>query len=478
MNLFNDEKTSEYWVQTLDKLEDGNVDSQVLYEVLNEMCVFFDFEYSFTYHVNHDEALILDAYYKPATGSSLTPEMIDAKKELGEALFQAFKGGKLISCNTKGGRTTPLDDRLLELFHTKVLLLLPILDENSQLVGLIGMGDRREVRRTGELNKQLAFSILVLVANHVKLLINQRRMQQTEEALKTVLDNMGVDIYVNDFHTHEVLYVNKSMAAPYGGVEAMIGEKCYSSLYKGKRQQCDFCPQKQLLDEEGNPTKIYSWDYMRELDGSWFRVLSVAVNWEDGRTAHIVSSIDITEDKQVEEQIRKIAERDPLTGLANRRMFIERTRELIANQEEFHLIFFDLMKFKEINDNYGHRMGDEVLKTIGYFLQGQVSEECTCYRFGGDEFIVVVRDRSKAVAVKTAKKLDKRSRSIWSIKEQEMNLGFSIGIAKFPEDGKTSDEVLKAADEAMYESKRSGGGIYFYNEGKIASVDWITNLLT
>ncbi len=477
MKLFNDEKVSEYWTMTLNKLEDGNVDAKTLYEVLSDMCVFFDFEYSFTYHMNHDQVLFLDNYYRPPSGSSKTPETISLEAELGGSLYALFCSGKLLSCS-EATRQMPLDQKLLQLFQTNTLLLLPILDEHKQLIGLLGMGDRRRKRRCGDLNQQLVFSILVLVANHVKLQINRRRIDQTEEALSTVLDNMGVDIYVNDFETHEVLYVNEPMAAPYGGREVMVGNKCFETLYENQNQECDFCPRPHLLDEAGNSVERYSWDYNRERDGAWFRVISGVIDWSEGRKAQLVSSVDITEDKEMEEAIRRIAERDPLTGLANRRKFMEDARNLIADGDEFYLIFFDLMKFKGINDQYGHRMGDAVLKAIGDVLTQQQSPDCTCYRYGGDEFIVLLRDRSKAAAAKIGKALEKRAKQTWMVKGQPLSLGFSIGIAKYPDDGQTPEAMIKAADEAMYRSKRQQGGLYIYNGGKIASLDWLTNLLS
>ena len=162
------------------------------------------------------------------------------------------------------------------------------------------------------------YAVLASVANHVKLQLYQKRAEATDASLKTMMDHMGIDIYVNDFYTHEVLYANRSMAEPYGGVENLIGKICWKTLYTDKIEECNYCPQKNLIDEDGGPTKVYSWDYQRPFDGSWFRVLSAAFQWTDGRLAHIVSSVDISENKHNEEVIRQLAEYDSLTGLPNR----------------------------------------------------------------------------------------------------------------------------------------------------------------
>ncbi len=96
-----------------------------------------------------------------------------------------------------------------------------------------------------------------------------------------------------------------------------------------KVKPCDFCPQPKLVDQHGEPSKIYSWDYQRPFDGAWFRVLSGTFRWLDGRLAHVVSSVDITENKNNEALIARLANYDPLTNLPNRRKLMADCEHLI-----------------------------------------------------------------------------------------------------------------------------------------------------
>lgn len=118
------------------------------------------------------------------------------------------------------------------------------------------------------------------------------------------MNNMGVDIYVNSFDSHDMLYANESMAAPYGGIEHFEGKKCWQALYTDKTGECEFCPKRHLIDENGLPTKVYSWDYQRPFDKCWFRVFSAAFAWIDGQMAHVITSVDIDHQKKIEEELR------------------------------------------------------------------------------------------------------------------------------------------------------------------------------
>ena len=132
----------------------------------------------------------------------------------------------------------------------------------------------------------------------------KEREVRASKTLSSIMNNMGVDIYVNSFDSHDMLYANESMAAPYGGIEHFEGKKCWQALYKDKTGECEFCPKKHLIDENGLPTKVYSWDYQRPFDKCWFRVFSAAFAWIDGQMAHVITSVDIDHQKTIEEELR------------------------------------------------------------------------------------------------------------------------------------------------------------------------------
>ncbi len=180
----------------------------------------------------------------------------------------------------------------------------------------------------------------------------------------------------------------------------------------------------------------------------------------------VIAFRDITERKAFEDELHHHAFYDSLTGLANRRLLVERLdqalRRSALDRKTHALIFVDVDRFKSINDSLGHVTGDEFLVAIGARMKGVVRGRDLLARFGGDEFVVLLEDVAGVdVAVGAA-------RRICADVEQPMMLpggyelvaSVSVGIA-LTEPGKTADDVLRNADVAMYEAKAKGrGGIY------------------
>lgn len=308
-----------------------------------------------------------------------------------------------------------------------------------------------------------------MLGRYIGVRVYQNKISFAKNSLESILDNTGIDIYVNDFHTHKVLWVNKSMAAPYGGPSAFLGKVCWQVLFPGQDGPCEFCPQKNLLDEDGNPSKVYIWDYQRPFDGSWFRVFSAAFRWVDGRLAHVVSSADITDNKRNEELIEYLANFDSLTGLPNRRKLINDCTILIdhiQNRGNGYLLFFDLDGFKAINDNYGHDSGDEFLIQLGEFFLGIPMLKNRMYRHGGDEFVALINGSVMKDNIRSLVNfIHERFKKPWPLKKGNVFCNTSVGVACYPEDGNTSEELIRKADHAMYEIKKKGGaGICFYEE--------------
>ena len=150
------------------------------------------------------------------------------------------------------------------------------------------------------------------------------------------------------------------------------------------------------------------------------------------------------------------ARRDGLTGIWNRRFlmqYLEETVAPLANREEFcSVIMMDMWKFKEVNDSYGHAVGDEVLIKAARAMSRVLGERGVVGRYGGDEFLAVLTGRSPEEVQKIAEELEKSVEGLcFSIPSLKAHVNF--GIAFFGEDGKTSDEVLVVADRRMYENK-------------------------
>lgn len=174
---------------------------------------------------------------------------------------------------------------------------------------------------------------------------------------------------------------------------------------------------------------------------------------------------DITERKKLEDQLVQMAKYDSLTGLANRTLFKEFLTTSLARSERrgksTAVLFLDLDHFKEINDTLGHDAGDQLLSSVANRVQECVRDGDLVARLGGDEFAIVLDDvadpnDARIVAEKILADLQKPH----NLGSEERKVGTSIGIAAFPESGKAADELIKAADEAMYVAKKGGRNDY------------------
>ena len=158
--------------------------------------------------------------------------------------------------------------------------------------------------------------------------------------------------------------------------------------------------------------------------------------------------------KDLLKELERKAIYDPLTGLFNRYAlmeFLSKEVERIKREkrENLFIIFLDLDNFKQVNDLYGHKKGDEVLRQVAELLKNHFRKYDIVARFGGDEFMVIVRNSSKENVEETLKKLQKRIEEIFD----KFDISVSYGIAVAPVDGTNIDRLIAIADRRMYQMK-------------------------
>jgi diguanylate cyclase (GGDEF)-like protein/PAS domain S-box-containing protein len=204
------------------------------------------------------------------------------------------------------------------------------------------------------------------------------------------------------------------------------------------------------------------WD--RRKDGSLYpKFLSITALRDEAGQIVKYSAIfyDITERKAMEAQLESIAHFDMLTGLPNRMLLHDRLEQAIAVAERQHqhfaLLFIDLDGFKPVNDTHGHAVGDEVLKLVGQRLGMLIRGMDTVARLGGDEFVVILTDiRTKENAGRVAEKIIRELSVPYEVEGRTLSLSASIGASIYPGDETAAKDLLRTADEAMYQAKRDG----------------------
>jgi len=201
----------------------------------------------------------------------------------------------------------------------------------------------------------------------------------------------------------------------------------------------------------------------------WFSSIPLMHDGEQEPYAVLSSFEDITELRNVQNQFSALANRDALTGLPNRfKMMDLGTSAVSAAHRQgraLGLLFIDLDHFKDINDTYGHFAGDAFLRAVTQRLKGALRDSDTIARLGGDEFIVLLEAcNSRENAEDVANRLLQELHQPFVVEDTPVYAGASIGIALYPEAGNSFDELLKAADTAMYSAKSSGRMTYRFFE--------------
>ena len=297
----------------------------------------------------------------------------------------------------------------------------------------------------------------------------QKRSQKELQLSATVFDAASDGIMITD-HDMRILVVNKSL--------------CHMTGYR-QEEVLGMTPE--LLRSGLMPKEFYEdmWVKLRETDRWQGDVLDrrkdgavlpvrLSINAVRDKTkdvSHYVAIFtDIRERKAIEDQLKRMAHFDFLTGLPNRSQFGEALSLAIKRAKrhasKFSLLFIDLDGFKQINDTHGHETGDKLLQVVTRRLQDSLRESDTTARLGGDEFVVLLEDLTEPAAAKVAENLIREVNRDCLVHEHTLHVGCSIGIAVYPDDGDNGDALLNSADVAMYVAKTDGRNRYSFSAPK------------
>jgi diguanylate cyclase (GGDEF)-like protein/PAS domain S-box-containing protein len=263
-----------------------------------------------------------------------------------------------------------------------------------------------------------------------------------------------------------ILRVNQAFIDTAGyTAEEIVGKT--PRMLKSGRHNADFYRDMWKTIKRTGTWQGEIWDRRKngEIYPKWLTI--TAVKGDDGATTHYVGShIDITERKAADEKIQHLAFYDPLTGLPNRRLLIDRLGHALASSKrtgkQGALLFIDLDNFKSLNDTLGHDVGDLLLQQVAQHLNSCVRESDTVSRLGGDEFMVVLENLS-VPALEAAALTEAITEKVMAALNRTFQLGTheyrctsSIGATLFNGQQATIEELMKQADIAMYKAKQAG----------------------
>ncbi|WP_370051830.1 EAL domain-containing protein [Neptunomonas sp.] len=301
---------------------------------------------------------------------------------------------------------------------------------------------------------------------------SKRYISELEQA-KVVLDSTQEAILITDLDLN-IIKLNSAF-------EIMTGYKKDDVIGKGISLLFSKDINERLLEEISNklPSRgqwsgeVVSKHQCDELFPVYMNINAVK-NSRDEVMRYVVTMTDISALKNSQEEITYLANHDVLTSLPNRSLLTDRLNHAIANSKRngqiLAILFIDLDRFKIINDSSGHQIGDNVLKVIAKRLTNALRKQDTIARIGGDEFVALLEGiDSPLSAGKIAQGLIQQLSQPVEVGSQSFKLGGSVGISIYPNDGMTSDDLLRQADIAMYDAKEKGGSRFCFSSQDISS---------
>lgn len=341
--------------------------------------------------------------------------------------------------------------------------------ENRQVrivlrTGQPGKAPEKDVILNYDINNYLAKSEITAQKLFTTVIASLRAYSNLEEVSRevyhTIVDSAKVGIMIIDAKSKNIVDVNPAGKAVMGlPKEQIVYHSCRDFFFCDiNGGQCLCHPSDEVLDhreqillgKSGQKIPIF--------------LSSVPITLH-GQQYFVDTFLNITELKKLQEQLRILAYYDPMTKLANRALFMETLQQKLKNaaryEEKVGLLFIDLNKFKQVNDQHGHHIGDMLLTEVGKRLLSCLRESDLAARLGGDEFAVILgrttgRDEAALVAQRIINDLEQPIK----IECVTCEIGASIGISIFPVDASELETLLMKADSAMYQAKSTGESCY------------------
>lgn len=289
----------------------------------------------------------------------------------------------------------------------------------------------------------------------------EAQLQESERTYRLIAENMK-DIIITVNEEGNVLYLSPSFEHILGfTADEFIGKPFLPIMHPDDARRINQMIE-DMLDNSILKNKIESRLQRADGDYIWYESICSCVFKENGEFDHvIIAARDITDRKNNESYLEKLAYQDALTGVYNRRFLMEKLPNILVDSEisgtKVGLIYFDIDSFKHVNDSMGHEIGDQLLVQFVKRLQSNLRITDPIIRNGGDEFIAIVPNLpSDHYIVPIAYMLCDSLREPWMLNGRVVEVTSSLGVAVFPKDGNTVQNILSNADKALYKAKLKG----------------------
>lgn len=435
-------RRSESMTEIVRQLESDHEFQQIAEEVIRVACQCLHIEAGALLRENQDHTVEELCGYSGKQG-----RMNDTAVQKIDKKLLPFFDGKSYTVSSDTSRTEEFEN-FFRKYGLTAGIFLPIPSEEKAVLYLC-FCDREPSRNWDVMEIKFLNDVKHIVQEVLSKGETKNSLASSHAALEAILENAGCGIYVMDPADGSLLYRNQKFGE--------IFQKTAEMKKNG-----------QMAAVQKNRSSRYEEVYL-PLDERWVDINRTRIQWVDGREVSLCTVYDVTDKKNYQQKIESQANNDFLTGLYNR-MRCEQDldyyiRETVHKGTKGAVLYLDLDDFKHINDGLGHQYGDILLKEVSDSISRIRGVEDCCYRIGGDEFIVIVKDSCFPELNRIVDDILGIFQSPWVLKGDDYYCTMSLGIVCFPADADTVEDVIRKGDLALYAAKRKGkNGVEFYNQ--------------
>ena len=427
-------RRAETMTEIVSLLDSDDSIEEIMVDMLSKLCEYLQVSNAYTCRIHHGHLMDIVVQWTAAGVSKMFPDTTDQEK----CWFLGSEKAVVVSSDSQmnAGEREQLDN-----LSIKALVAMPII-VNGAILFYACFTETREIRIWSIDDIKYINDAIRVLQSIITKRLQKNSLASSFASLESVLDNVGSSIYVRDIETGVLLFANRSFKKNFS---KEISENSLVNLF-----------------ESNIPSRSRSGNYEvhHRARGKWYDVYYTRIKWVDGRPVSLCALYDITEKKLYQRRIELQAYTDFLTGLYNRMCCEKDLARYVdeARQNNTHgaLMYLDLDDFKHINDSLGHQYGDILLQDISKSISRIEGIGNSCYRMGGDEFVIIVPPDSFDRLDKIMEEIKDAFATPWYLKDSDYYCTMSMGIVKFPDHGDSVSELIRKSDVAMYEAKKSG----------------------